>query len=318
MEIRSSFCILVLSLFVTSCVTMEGIGLRQSPPNQNGGINGGNPQNNQQNNVGSDAPDQNELLSRKEEKSFRPKLGLILGPGLAKTFAHIGILKRMREANIPVKMIVGMGWGSLPAAEYASEDSVHGLEWKVSRSEKLRSLKQTSFWSRGIQAKGLEQSKALVNGLLTSGKKADSFGCPVMMGPANRLRLLQVSGLNYCISVPPLFDSGSKVAPYLYEIDWITRRMRKEGVEKVIFINVLPKGTASWKMASAKLSNSPKWYWNFVEEELSKESLDADHILEIPLRSHGLMDFEDALEIIRSGYRAGARLIELLQTEYQF
>ncbi len=48
----------------------------------------------------------------------RPKIGLALGSGGAKGFAHIGVLKALEAAGIPIDYIAGSSIGALTAALY--------------------------------------------------------------------------------------------------------------------------------------------------------------------------------------------------------
>jgi len=57
----------------------------------------------------------------------RPKIGLALGSGGARGFAHLGILKVMHDAQIPIDMIAGSSMGALVAAFYASGQSIEEM-----------------------------------------------------------------------------------------------------------------------------------------------------------------------------------------------
>ncbi|MBM7644244.1 NTE family protein [Scopulibacillus daqui] len=48
----------------------------------------------------------------------RPKIGLALGSGGSKGFAHVGVLKVFEDENIPIDMIAGSSMGGLAAALY--------------------------------------------------------------------------------------------------------------------------------------------------------------------------------------------------------
>ncbi|MBO9130281.1 patatin-like phospholipase family protein [Bacillus sp. 165] len=51
---------------------------------------------------------------------MEPKIGLALGSGGAKGFAHLGVIKVLKEAGIPIDMIAGSSMGALVAAVYAT------------------------------------------------------------------------------------------------------------------------------------------------------------------------------------------------------
>lgn len=56
-----------------------------------------------------------------------PKIGLALGSGGAKGFAHIGVIKVLREAGIPIHMIAGSSIGALIGTFYAASCDVERL-----------------------------------------------------------------------------------------------------------------------------------------------------------------------------------------------
>lgn len=53
-----------------------------------------------------------------------PKIGLALGSGGAKGFAHVGIIKVLKEAGIPIDMIAGSSMGAIIATFYAAGQDI--------------------------------------------------------------------------------------------------------------------------------------------------------------------------------------------------
>ena len=68
----------------------------------------------------------------------RPKIGLVLGSGGARGFAHIGVLKVLEKNNIPIDYIAGVSAGALIGAYYALNTETDGME-KIA-------LKTTKRW----------------------------------------------------------------------------------------------------------------------------------------------------------------------------
>lgn len=58
----------------------------------------------------------------------RPKLGLALGSGAARGLAHIGVLKVLEEARIPIDVITGTSMGAFIGAMYAAGVPVVQME----------------------------------------------------------------------------------------------------------------------------------------------------------------------------------------------
>ena len=61
-------------------------------------------------------------------KEKRPKVILVLGGGGARGFAHVGVLKALREANIPIDMVVGTSMGALVGSLYCSGIKIEDIE----------------------------------------------------------------------------------------------------------------------------------------------------------------------------------------------
>ena len=58
----------------------------------------------------------------------RPRVALVLSGGGARGFAHIGVLRALRDMRIPVDMVVGTSMGSVVGGAYAAGVSVPDLE----------------------------------------------------------------------------------------------------------------------------------------------------------------------------------------------
>ncbi len=61
----------------------------------------------------------------------RPRVGLVLGGGGARGFAHVGVLKVLEENRIPVDCVVGTSIGSLVGAAYSAGRSPEEMQEKI-------------------------------------------------------------------------------------------------------------------------------------------------------------------------------------------
>ena len=114
----------------------------------------------------------------------RPKVGLVLSGGGAKGAAHIGVLKYIEEAGIPIDYIAGTSMGSIVGGMYAlgyssSEilDIISDLDWgrmisnqverrKISFNRKLESVSQSLIVPFSINTNEEElQSRSFRNSL---------------------------------------------------------------------------------------------------------------------------------------------------------
>jgi NTE family protein len=112
----------------------------------------------------------------------RPKIGLVLSGGGARGFAHVGVLKKIEQLNIPIDVVVGTSMGSIIGGLYAIgltpdeiEKGIHGIAWDVVFNDyakrKFRSYRRkqddylfTSLNRIGVSSEGLHLSPGLIEG----------------------------------------------------------------------------------------------------------------------------------------------------------
>src|SRR5947199_9178417 len=64
----------------------------------------------------------------RSESKERPRVGLALAGGFARGIAHIGVLRVLREAGIPIDCIAGTSVGALIGASYCAGASIDEME----------------------------------------------------------------------------------------------------------------------------------------------------------------------------------------------
>ena len=112
----------------------------------------------------------------------RPRIGLALSGGGARGLAHIGVLKRLEELQIPVDYIAGTSMGSIIGALYATgrsaielEQVVQEIDWELAFSDDTprsllpmrRKIDQYDYLINlelGIDRSGLRLPKGVVQG----------------------------------------------------------------------------------------------------------------------------------------------------------
>lgn len=124
----------------------------------------------------------------------RPKVGLVLSGGGAKGAAHIGVLKYIEEAGIPIDYIAGTSMGSIVGGMYAlgytSEeilDIINNVDWdrlisnnvdrkKISYTSRVESRTQTLTIPFSVQTDQNElQSRSFKNSLPTGIVSGDNL-----------------------------------------------------------------------------------------------------------------------------------------------
>jgi NTE family protein len=86
-----------------------------------------------------------------------PRIGLVLGGGAARGFAHVGVIQVLEEAGIRPDLVVGTSAGSLVAAFYASGKSGAQLQHIA------ETMEEATFadWTLPIFSRGILRGEAL-------------------------------------------------------------------------------------------------------------------------------------------------------------
>jgi len=106
-----------------------------------------------------------------------PKIGLALGGGAARGFAHIGVIQVLEEAGIKPDLVVGTSAGSLVAAIYASGKTGAQLQIVAETMEEAA----LTDWTLPFLSRGMLRGEALaryVSGQV-GGKTIESFAVPL-------------------------------------------------------------------------------------------------------------------------------------------
>ena len=250
----------------------------------------------------------------------RPGIGLALGGGFARGFAHLGVLRVLEENQIPVSHIAGSSVGSILGAAYASGAPLSRImatcrtlrlrdiaRWRVSRlglasNHRLGNLIERVFESR--QFEELRIPLAVVATDLSTGE-------PVVFTQGNLVDAIRAS-----CAFPGLFEpveigtrclaDGGLVAPVP------TRAVRELGASTVIGISVgmhdghrgAPRNI--FQVVSRAVSAAQKHQLEVWERH-------ADLVLRPEVQSLAWDDFERAEEAIEAGAVAARRAIPRIQ-----
>ena len=90
-------------------------------------------------------------VDRQERASARPRIGLALGGGAARGWAHIGVLRALKSAGIEPDVIAGTSMGAVVGGAYAAGRLEELEDWarSVTRRRMLRFL-DIKLWSTGL------------------------------------------------------------------------------------------------------------------------------------------------------------------------
>lgn len=250
-----------------------------------------------------------------------PRIGLALGGGAARGFAHIGVIQVLEEAGIRPDLVVGTSAGSLVAALYASGQT----------GAQLTALAQTldeggiSDWV--FPTRGLLRGEALARYVReqTGGKTIEQMPMPLGIvatdldsGAAILFRRGDPGiAVNASSAVPAVFQpvrigkheyvDGGLVAPVP------VRFAREMGAEMVIAVDITtpPDGNPTGDVFSLLLQTFAIMGRSINQYELQG----ADIVIRPVLRGIDSADFSARLRAIRAGREAAARMLPALQAK---
>ena len=106
-----------------------------------------------------------------------PRIGLALGGGAARGFAHVGVIQALEEAGIRPDLVVGTSAGSLVAALYASGKT------GVQLQQIAESMEEATFadWTLPIFSRGILRGEALARYVSTqvNGRLIEQMAMPL-------------------------------------------------------------------------------------------------------------------------------------------
>lgn len=276
--------------------------------------------------VSSEGPGQPQAAPTPVDTSFLqkeiPRVGVILGPGGLKAYAHIGVLREFHRSRIPIHAIVGLEWGALMAATYAEKAQPNDVEWKGFR------LRESDIADRRDLSKHKSKSPADLDAYLSlafpSGgieKMKVPFACPSIQSRLKQNALTWHNrgsvkeAVSRCLPFPPLMrEAGSMAAPMA--IQEAAQWLRQQGANLIVLVNVLGPGEALHAdVASADHASSV--LWSEVRRTLAgARAPTVNWILSVNTSGQRLEDFAARRASVEAGSRAAADLTRKLSQQY--
>lgn len=202
-----------------------------------------------------------------------PKIGVILGPGGLKTFAHVGVLREFARARVPIHAITGLEWGAMMASFYAEKGLANDVDWKAFR------MKDSDLSTGGVLRNGRVRSMADFDSYLSIALPSGSldkdkvpFGCPTVV-KRDRLQFLSKGVtkdvVSRCLPFPPLLGPFGDNMAAVDAIEESAAWLRSQGANLIILVNVLGAGEP---LSNGKLEDQygTSVLWTEVRRKLMK------------------------------------------------
>lgn len=260
------------------------------------------------------------MHQRPVASTLRPGIGLALGGGFARGFAHLGVLQVLEDHQIPISHIAGTSVGSILGAAYASGaplarvmDACRNLRfrdiarWRVSRlglasNQRLGTLIERVFSSR--QFEDLRIPLAVVATDLSSGE-------PVVFTQGNLVDAIRAS-----CAFPGLFEpveigtrclaDGGLVAPVPTHAARLIGATTVIGVSVGVYDGHRGAPTNIFQVVSRAVGAAQKHQLEIWEKH-------ADLVLRPDLQSFAWDDFDRAEEAIQAGAATARRAVPRIQ-----
>jgi NTE family protein len=246
----------------------------------------------------------------------QPKIGLVLGPGGLKSFAHIGVLREFERAHIQINNIVGLEWGALVGGLYSMSEKSNDVEWRMLKI-KEDDLPRPSLFG-GSSPKNRKALKEMIKRMTDYRVKAKpliGFAClSQKLGeeapnvPSGAL----ADVLAECVPQKPFFktEDGGGFA-VLTDIREAAQKSRDLGADVVVFVNVLAAG----KIYDGK-DAATQAEWEEIQSQLASANENIDFVIGVHTREFGITNFEARRSQILFGSQAGVIAVRKLSDKF--
>jgi len=260
------------------------------------------------------------------------KIGLALGSGAALGIAHVGVIKALREADIPIDMIAGTSMGALVGACYAADGEIEDLE-ELARTANLRKITHL-----------LDPKFTIIRAGFLHGKRVEGFlkpiigdrdinqckipyaavatdirsGSQVILTRGSLLKAVRAS-----ISIPVVFVPVNYDGRYLVDggvLNPVPADVVKSmGATCVIAVNVLTNprkrvhlgltGNTKSRRAPGMMNTLIQSIYMMEYEMVLASILKADIMIEPDVSNIEVYEFHRGPEAIEAGYKAAVAVI---------
>lgn len=252
-----------------------------------------------------------------------PKIGIILGAGGAKTYAHIGFLQELAREKIPVTAIAGVEFAAPMAALYANRELANDVEWQMFKL-KSEEVVKTSILGSDSKNNSVMQMKEFFQTSLARLKIDDfriPFACPIESFPRNQA-LLIIHGsadnvLYPCMAYPPYFKPYNQSVAGVREITSLANYLRQKGANYIVFVNVLqpPGGHKSYVGDAGSTDNV---LWSEIAGLYNKPLPGVDTVISLDTSAYDIVDFDKRRDIMNKGSESAARSLKTLARKWGF
>lgn len=256
-----------------------------------------------------------------------PKVGVILSAGGMKAFAHLGVLREMNRARIPIHSIVGLEWGAIMGGLYSVQGQINDAEWKAFKLRESDLPGESRFLS--FKAGSVPVSIATLrefldttftNALIEKSRIAFYCGSNLVKGdrPVFYARGSMKDAMSKCVPYPPFYqdNAGSVAAPMA--ISEAAEWLRSRGANVIVLVDVLGQGEIFDNKHAAE-QKTEFLLWNEVRREvLSAKAPLVNWVIRVNTSGHPINDFAGRRELMDAGVKAASEVVNKMNSQYGF
>jgi len=250
-----------------------------------------------------------------------PKIGLILGPGAFKTFAHLGVLREFEKVGIKIHAIAGLEWGALIGGIYSMKGRANDLEWQLSKLKKS-DLPQDGNFSSNFQADNIKGLSKYLDNTFQQSKiegGAINFICPSLLLKNGKTAWWDAGqfrpAIEKCMSFPPLYNSNNGWVAAAFDVPEAAKRLREKGAEIIVLVNVLARGSVL-KEARVKNQDEAEIIWWDGVNQLNTAQAGIDWIVGVHTRNYDILDFDARQSFVVFGQEFGSAAAKKMAEQY--
>ncbi|MGB0388580.1 MAG: patatin-like phospholipase family protein [Ardenticatenaceae bacterium] len=274
-------------------------------------------------------PPENRAISQVARRIARKRVGLALSSGNARSLAHIGVLRVLEEAGIPIDMIIGTSGGGLFGGLYAAGKSLNEITTFAKGLTKLYSVRSVSainLLPRLGLVKGHRVQKVLDEqlGNMTFEQckiPLQVIAADVMTGEEVVLRSGQIGqAIRATVSSTPLFEPVQINGRWLIDgaaVNPVPVRPLRDQVDIIIASSVIVPIEKRKKQAPHRLPNLLDLVFNketIMEAGIIQNGFDRiDALIQPDIIQFSGFDFHRADDLIATGIAAAKPLIPKLK-----
>ena len=248
--------------------------------------------------------------SQPPRASFPPnvsahRVAIILGPGGARSYAHIGFLRELQRRKIEPEFIAGIEWSALPAAIYASKGYPNEVEWQMFKLDEASWFRRQFLpgETKSVSAEVFREDlhKIFGSNLVQSNKI--KIVCPSLNMSKAQTYLMNKGAsavlLPFCMNHPPQFKPHQGSVAGLFDLKAVVDYFKSQGATHVLYVNLL-EGLGPSAFGDDFSANA---LWSAHLSTLQRRQSGIDEMISIPLGEFSLRNFDKKKEIVTAGQK---------------